>query len=55
MDVSFLKWDSLFWRSLGGGGRERERRKLYLHTHKSGGKKKFLFEVFLSLNCMPPK
>ena len=54
MDVSFLKWDSLFWRSLGGGG-ERERRKLYLHTHKSGGKKKFLFEVFLSLNCMPPK
>ena len=55
MDVSFLKWDSLFWRSFGGGGGERERRKLYLHTHKSGGKKKFLFEVFLSLNCMPPK
>ena len=43
MDVSFLKWDSLFWRSLGGGGeREREEKVIPAHTQERWKEKVFV-------------
>ena len=42
MDVSFLKWDSLFWRSFGGGGREREEKVILAHTQERWKEKVFV-------------